>query len=384
MPLKNPSLLIALLGLAYAASGQNEFERQPKSIQEVTKILNADTVLFFYNRNWRLVFQACAEIVRVSRVNNATGYFDGSFTDYYKNSKIAATGSYNNSLKEGLFQVFYESGQLSQVGNYLKDKKNGIWEYYYENGNKQMTLAFRDGDLSMLELWDANQNKLVDGGNGHWVSREDPANSIELAGNVVNGKPDGTWTRTDGSFKLNSEEYEGGKLIGGKFYSRVGGAEKYTSMKSLINVDKKAKYEMAEKFEVTFCYRVTPPTDKLVNPDDAKDSIKVVEKARPSNTGVVNASYPGGQTRFYRELQEGLRLNQASLSYGIIRIGFTITTSGKMADFRKLSSTGYEDQVITVLMTMREWKPRKVNGVVKPEYQSINLNVADFMHNTDR
>ena len=346
-------LLTTLLSLnLYSQSNDSiDFEAKPTSIQEVVKIQNLDTLIFYYNDRYQLVKPICATIFRISKVDTILGTFSGDFTDYYQDSTIAIEGRYVNGEKEGNFNLYFPNGQLHQAGKYVNNYKQGKWEYYYHDGTKHQTLDFKKKETLILEFWDEDGNKLVESGNGEWYGYETPEKFTKIEGSVLNGRKSGKWKRSIPSrkFTMNTEKYEDGNFIKGKESSMVNGTISYKD-KMYCVVEQSPTFITAELFQLNRCYKM-------------------------QNNNWEFAKYPGGMLTFYREIHEKLVLNQPYTTRGIIKIHMTINEKGQMTNFKPISNIGYEYDLIRVLQTMKNWKPTKINGkpTIQPKIISFEI-----------
>jgi hypothetical protein len=328
-----------------------DFEERPKSINEVIKQLNADSVVFYYNDRYQMVKPICATKFRISRVDSVLVMFTGEFVDHYIDSTIAIEGNYTNGKKEGVFKFYFPNGQLDQVGKYLNDKKIGVWEYYYENGNKLQILDFKKDEILVIEFWDEKGQHLVDSSKGNWFGYETSEKFVKIHGEILNGKKEGTWKKDIPSrnFTMNIEKYKDGKFISGKIISIANGSESYKD-KTYCIVEQLPVFLMAEQFQINQCFK----------------------------TQINNwefASYPGGIETFYKEIREKLILNGTNNVRGITRILMTIDINGKMTNYKPISNIGYENDLINILETMNNWKPTKVNGkaILQPKIISFEI-----------
>jgi antitoxin component YwqK of YwqJK toxin-antitoxin module len=326
-------------------------EPLPKSIDEVIKLLGSDTVVFYYNERWQLVRPECATIFRISNFDQVLGTFAGKFTDYYYcDSTKAVEGIYLNGKKEGKFCIYFPNGQLSQTGNYSNDEKNGIWEYYYPNGNKRQILDFQNKEIFIKEFWNEKGKKLVDSGDGKWFGFQTSDNFLRTSGNVLNGKKNGIWKNiiVSGKMTTNIEKYIDGRFIRGKMLIILGETEYYKDT-IYCSIEKPLTFLTAEQFQINRCYKM------------GKNNWEYAE-------------YPGGMKQFYREIREKIVLNEP-ITNGVIEVQTTIDKDGKMTNFKSISNTGHEFDLIKVLQTMSNWTPTKINGTptIQPKIISFKI-----------
>jgi antitoxin component YwqK of YwqJK toxin-antitoxin module len=318
--------------------------QKPKSLSEVVKRLGGDTVVLYYNDRWQLVKPVCAFIFRISRLDSIKSAFVGRFTDYYSLDSTKATeGTYVSGKKEGKFLFYFPNGQLAQTGVYKDDKKDGIWEYYYENGIKRQLLDFKNNEILINEFWDEEGKHLVKSGNGQWFGFDSDERFIKTSGEVLHGRRNGMWNNVIVSNKMitNREKYDEGKFLNGHMFSMINGKESYKDNQFCI-LEKPLVFLTAEEFYIASCYRSRKNRWEF-------------------------AKYPGGNEAFYGEIREKLVLYEPIITRGIIMVQTTVDRDGKMTNFKPVSNIGYENELIQVLRTMKNWSPSKING--KPTVQ---------------
>jgi len=91
-------------------------------------------------------------------IAKATGSYNDSKKDglweYYRwNGKVLYKETYKDGLKDGLYEEFYENGQIKAKGSYVLGEKNGLWKTFlgdgeiwekglYKNGEKRGTWEY--------------------------------------------------------------------------------------------------------------------------------------------------------------------------------------------------------------------------------------------------
>lgn len=328
-----------------------DYDERPKSINEVITQLGADSIIFYYNDRYQMVKPRCLSLFRLTRIDSVLLFFAGDFIDYYPDSIIALKGNYTNGMKEGLFQFYYPNGQLEKIGNYSKGKKTGVWKYYYEDGTKHQMLEFIEREIYVTEFWNEKGQHLVDSSNGDWFGYETKEQFTRISGKIINGKKVGVWKKDIPSrnFVMNLENFSNGKFNNGNSNSMVNGAKPYNDT-SYCNVEQPEPFLTAEIFEINQCY---PKIDNRW----------------------IFAKYPNGYDKFNKELKEKLILNNPLNINGTLRIQTTIDTEGKMTNFKSISNLGFENDLIKVLETMKNWKPTKVNGKPVSQIKFIDLYI---------
>lgn len=344
---------VSVWGHLYAQTNEaKNFEARPTSLYEVMRQRGADTLVFFYNDRWQLVKPVCGTLFRVSRMDTVLLTFTGRFVDYYAHdSTIAVEGTYAKGKKEGLFTVYFPNGQIAQSGQYVNDRKSGTWEYFYEDGKRHQVLDFRDGEILVKEFWNEEGKKLVESGNGEWFGYESSERFMKTSGAVLNGRKNGTWKNTIPSRNLttNIEKYKEGVFLSGK---RVSMFEKDETYKDTFYcaLEKAPAFLMAEQFQMTRCYQL-----------------------RKNNWEY--ATYPGGMDRFFGQIRQKIVFTGPMVNRGVIKVQTTIDTEGKMTNFKPVSNTGHEWDLIEVLETLDNWRPMKINGkpTIQPKIISLEI-----------
>jgi len=190
----NKALIFLLLAtVIYSANAQ----KQNRKIN--IKTISRDTVSIPLNGEYYLIEDDCTEINRYTRFDFHSGKFYGKFRDVSKaNPKlIVAEGEYSeDGLKTGLFTTHYLNGNLQATGLFKDNKYDGRWEMFYENGKPEITFAVVNGEVRVIDAWNAEGLKTTDNGVGDYTAK---LGEIYWKGKLLNGKPDGKWRlyRTD-------------------------------------------------------------------------------------------------------------------------------------------------------------------------------------------
>ena len=326
------------------------FEARPTSILEVMRRLGSDTVVFYYNERWQLVKPVCATVFRIARMDTVLLTFTGKFVDYYSSdSTIAIEGNYTKGKKEGVFKIYFPNGQLAQFGMYANDRKSGIWEYFYEDGTRQQILDFGENEILVKEFWNEQGKQLVKSGNGQWFGYEREG-FLKTSGEVLDGRKNGTWKNTISfqNMTTNIEKYKEGKFLSGKMISVAAGSEPYKDTVH-CTIEKTPAFLTAEQFQIIRCFK-------------------------DSKSNRVPGTYPGGMVRFYEQLKKKIDLS-GPISRGLIQVQITIATDGKMTNFKPVSNTGHESDLIPALQTMDDWEPTRVDGkpIIQPKIISLEI-----------
>ncbi len=351
-------LLISHLNVYSQEMSEDEFKTKPVSIEEVTRALGQDTVMFYYNSRYQLVKPGCAEYYRVSRVDTALATFKGDIVDYNMDGAIRLIGHYRKGRKEGLFILYYDNGQVAHKGHYKKNKPMGEWFFWYENGDSMQSLNFTESFVEVIEFWNEKGQKMVDKGNGRWYRYGGSSHFLKISGAIVNGRQHGRWKKVinkTGNI-LNVEKYKNGQFISGKEESRLGVAEEYTDT-SFCDIYIPYDYERADFFEVNRCY--------------------------PSMKSSINSTYEPAQSQGgYEWLQKTILSRFVVPGYaagvrGEIIIQFDVDEFGKLKNFVKISNlgSGLENELIRVLQTMDDWLPATKGGKAVSSKETVRLEI---------
>lgn len=344
--------IIITINLYGQNQGSKDFEKAPISVNDVVKIYNFDTLIFYYNDQWQLVKPICAKFYRISKIDTVLISFDGTFVDYYLDSTICAKGSYESGKKNGEFEFYHNNGKIAQKGGYKNDVRIGKWEYFYENGSIRQVIDYKDDDILILEFWNEKGNKLVTSGNGKWYRYVSYTNKIIIiSGKIENGKKNGKWKTYHSSkgYVFNIEKYKEGKMTKGKSFHIAAVGEVYYDT-SYCTINEIPKFVNAEKFKISRCSR-----QNLIKSEYAK--------------------YPGGENQFYREIFENLYINEQIIGTVKISVHMIIDQDGNMTNFKPISQTGYESDLIKTLQIMHKWYPKKINGKAIEHSRYVNITI---------
>jgi len=329
---------------------------EPKALPEVCKVLNGDTIQFFYNNRYQLVFPVCADIFRVSKIDITTGNFDGDFTDYSIDSTVILTGTHKSGKRSGEFRFYYPNGQLQASGDYLEGNKTGTWNYWYSNGQNQQKIEFTGSDTLIIDFWDDQNNQLVINGNGRYYTFDSPSEATRIEGTVNNKRKEGTWKKIDLYFHLttNIEKYKNGLLISGKFQSLNSSTERYSKM-VYCKIEQTLPFTNAELFQMNYCFP-------------------------KSKSNKVDMEFPGGIAAFYKKIDMEFVIPEIALLSsvgGTIAISTIINQNGEMTDFKELSHLGFglEEELIRVLGTVGKWIPAKEDGKPISKRKTIKYTI---------
>jgi len=232
-------LPVLLLG---AASAQTRHI----NLRPITK----DSVVAPLSRDYYLIEDSCAQILRYSRFDFQRKKFIGKFRDVKKDdtSKIVSEGYYGeDGAKEGDFVVYYLSGKLHSRGSFKDDKYVGKWEFYNEDSSPQLTFEVIDGHISIIDAWNEDHKKTVVKGSGKYHVNSF-LEAFQWAGKLVNGRPDGTWrliNKNNDDVELMTEDFENGHFLKGGYAPNT-----YTDSSRIVLFDPKSlAFTNAEKLK---------------------------------------------------------------------------------------------------------------------------------------
>lgn len=119
-----------------------------------------DTIVKYYNDNWKKVSQEKAKYYRKSFENNE-GTWSG--LDYFLNGQIKMSGTYKKKKlkkKIGVFVSYYESGMKRSEGEFINNKHDGEWKWYHKNGQISSRERYVEDELKHIEYWNEDGSKV--------------------------------------------------------------------------------------------------------------------------------------------------------------------------------------------------------------------------------
>jgi len=199
--------------------------------------LGNDSVNISYTGKYQLIEDSCATIVRYAHYDAARRKFYGPFRDVTTGSPktIVAEGAYNTSgLKEGDFTIHYLNGRLLSKVSYSNDNLTGRGELYYFDGKPKLVFEAGNNGVSILEAWNADGKKTVEGGKGNYKMIQ---GIVCWTGKLTNGKPDGEWKAGLITDRVNSRVLLNEKFKDNKFLGGTNPAGAYTDSSHLLLID---------------------------------------------------------------------------------------------------------------------------------------------------
>jgi TonB family protein len=197
----------------------------------------------FFNKEGETCTEDQAAYYRVA-TKSEEGKLSGLVKEYYLNGKIRKITEYEACNREGREISYYPNGQQETERRFENDRQMGLSQFWYANGQlKEMgTVEVREKqDISsssriyiyrIESYYDSTGQKLVDAGNGDYVSFHEKG-GIFRKGNYTGGYQQGQWQEYYPDGKLNfSEKFDQGELVEGIRYDKDG-SYAYTVMEQL-------------------------------------------------------------------------------------------------------------------------------------------------------
>jgi len=185
-PLYKSMLTLSCLLFCIASLAQTS-QRRNVRLQSIGK----DSVKLTLNKEYYLIEDSCAQIVRYARYDFKRRLFIGKFTDVNHGSPehILATGEYNEEgLKNGAFISYYLNSNVQAKGSFKDNKFSGEWELFYEDGKPKLSFVAGENEIKILAAWDSEGKKIVDNGRGTFKAN---LGNIYWTGKLNDGKPEG-------------------------------------------------------------------------------------------------------------------------------------------------------------------------------------------------
>lgn len=157
----------------------------------------------YFDEQYFLTEQNCEfkTYTRVCRYNRENGGYDGFFTDYYNNGKIALKGNYIEGKKHGDFDAFYPNGAPKYHISFVQDTAKGLGKYYYPSGEPWLEIEFINQTFLIRNFWNKYGVQKVANGKGKYTFTSPTLNFNELGysafifkGRIRKGLPVGIWT----------------------------------------------------------------------------------------------------------------------------------------------------------------------------------------------
>jgi hypothetical protein len=213
-------------------------EAQELKLADCVKLVRADSVHMFFDARYALVPPACATIRRESRMDAATGSFQGEVRDYLvADNSLLTKVRYANGVRDGGYEQHYANRQLVATGYFTKGQPVGTWKYWYASGQPWQTLELSNAaPMRIVAYWDSTGRQRVTNGAGTWEENTTGSMPTRVGGRVVAGLMEGTWERRSLLDKqvLTAEDYRAGRLLEGRQYMATVGKPKKYQTQSLL------------------------------------------------------------------------------------------------------------------------------------------------------
>ena len=221
------------------------------------KVIEGDSVVMFFDDKSYFRELECADNKRYTLIDSAGNFFQ-SFVDSTNQNSILGRGYYMDGYKNGPFETYFHNGQLQSKGEYRNGFPVGVWLYYYEDGKPERTLTMTPEDTLVSEFFNSRGQHTVTNGNGYFSgpvnANENLPNKIVASGNIVNGKPDGSWISYLAGDVYCSEVFLKGQNIQGSFpNTHIEVRKKYSGISVLNNFFLFSYIDNLEKFKTSAC-----------------------------------------------------------------------------------------------------------------------------------
>ena len=98
--------------------------------------------------------------IYIDHVDMAKDFYEGSYTDYYKNGNKARELNYFNNQLDGQYIRYYQNGQVRSISNYQYGKINGEYYAYYQTGKLRSYAIYEQGELVDNKYVELDENGL--------------------------------------------------------------------------------------------------------------------------------------------------------------------------------------------------------------------------------
>jgi antitoxin component YwqK of YwqJK toxin-antitoxin module len=205
-------VLCLAMVLAIASYAQN--------IKITQKMYDVDSIVVQFDKNYFLIEDACAKIVRHARFDVKNRIFFGRFKDVSRSdsSVTVAEGSYTDEgYLNGPFTLRYVNGAIQAQGSFKNGVMDGQWKVFYPDGKPYVNFKGNGSSVLIQDVWSDAGKKLVSGGKGKYTIADE---SITWEGDLLNGQPTGIW-RSKASFNqsgqiISTETFKGNDFFEGK------------------------------------------------------------------------------------------------------------------------------------------------------------------------
>jgi hypothetical protein len=297
------------------------------------EIIAGDSVMMFFNKEYKFIEKKCADFVRYTRIDS-----DGNFTGYFKDlshdGELLTFGSYDHGKKHGYFETHHPNGKVRSKGNYINNRPAGIWEYFYETGLPERTINITKADTLLVRFVDKDGNIKVDGGKGNFEGFVDGGTGREsliiARGEIDEGLPNGKWHSTIGNNRTTycKEEFYYGELIRGVFPNAGASVKSYTKKSFLRTFFLSTYLGSLEEYPIAKCAKdENPANNNNLSPNKSFNFQNFYSLLRQK----INSTLE-------HEINSGNSLDYANDN--ALTIKFSVDDKGKVHDFTLLTGWG--------------------------------------------
>jgi len=161
---------------------------------------NPVKVTFYYNQSWELTSQENYYYRREAYFDLANLVFDGVYSDYNKDNKLIADGTYSQGLKSGIHTTYANDYSVKSKIEYSSNDDFTIWEWYSDDKTQSVKNGTGNFTINYYYITEV-RNQLM------WRMGK-------LTGQFQNGKKIGKWIYADDNVNNSDVEfYQRGKFI---------------------------------------------------------------------------------------------------------------------------------------------------------------------------
>ncbi|MFB2121133.1 hypothetical protein [Parapedobacter sp. 2B3] len=162
-----------------------------------------DIIRFFYDDHYFLVDKHCEfkAIERVGRYDFQLQVFNGEFTDFDNQGRVALEGAYSDGRKHGDFTAYHPNGQVKWQGSFAEGSRVGSFNFFYPDGKRLLEVAYTNEGIRIVNFWDRRGRQRVTDGKGKYDFSvvADGYNEFgyiryNRRGRVLDGYPHGSWS----------------------------------------------------------------------------------------------------------------------------------------------------------------------------------------------
>ncbi|MFD2719023.1 toxin-antitoxin system YwqK family antitoxin [Hymenobacter monticola] len=347
---------------------------QDLKLADCVKLMRADSAQLFFDARYALVPPACATIRRESRMDAATGSFQGEVRDYLvADNSLLTKVRYANGVREGDYEQHYANHQLATTGRFVKGQPTGTWKYWYASGQPWQTLELGSGGpMRIVAYWDSTGRQRVTDGAGTWEENTDGTMPTHVSGRVVAGLMEGTWERRSRLDKLvlTAEDYRAGRLLEGRQYMATVGKPKKYQDRSLLGPQAVDASAVIEPFHL----------GKSCEEQAALAASEAASRQLIASTVLVNPRPPRDPGTYQQQLLQRLHDFNNLTQWMPQTDGQSTLITADIDDKGQISHVVSESGTLasaftTILADLGTWRPGSVNGRPVPGKLRITLRM---------